>query len=138
MQRVFVFPGQGSQSVGMLAEFAEHDRIIIDTFAESSAVLGYDLWQLVQQGPTEKLSETVHQQPAMLTADIATWRYWLKSGGVEPDAVAGHSLGEFAALVAAGTLAVRRCRAAGARTCRTHAGRGARWHGRDCRRARTG
>ncbi len=104
MQRVFVFPGQGSQSVGMLAEFAEHDRVITDTFAESSAALGYDMWQLVQQGPADKLSETVYQQPAMLTADIATWRYWLKSGGRQPDAVAGHSLGEFAALVAAGTL----------------------------------
>src|SRR5262245_52405347 len=104
MQRVFVFPGQGSHSVGMLAELAAHDRVVIDTFAESSAVLGYDLWQLVQQGPAEKLNETVHQQPAMLTADIATWRCWRNAGGKPPDAVAGHSLGEFAALVAAGTL----------------------------------
>lgn len=104
MQRVFVFPGQGSHSVGMLADLAAQDCIVIDTFAESSAVLGYDLWQLVQQGPAEKLNETVHQQPAMLTADIATWRCWLNAGGARPDAVAGHSLGEFAALVAAGTL----------------------------------
>jgi [acyl-carrier-protein] S-malonyltransferase len=104
MQRVFVFPGQGSHSVGMMAELAAQDRVVIDTFAESSQALGYDLWQLVQQGPAEKLNETVHQQPAMLTADIATWRYWLNAGGTKPDVVAGHSLGEFAALVAAGTL----------------------------------
>lgn len=104
MQRVFVFPGQGSHSVGMLAELAAQDPVVIQTFAESSAALGYDLWQLVQQGPAEKLNETVHQQPAMLTADIATWRYWLNAGGTKPDVVAGHSLGEFAALVVAGTL----------------------------------
>jgi [acyl-carrier-protein] S-malonyltransferase len=104
MQRVFVFPGQGSHSVGMLAELAAQDRVVIDTFTESSVALGYDLWQLVQQGPAGQLNETIHQQPAMLTADIATWRYWLNAGGARPDAVAGHSLGEFAALVAAGTL----------------------------------
>lgn len=104
MRRVFVFPGQGSQSVGMLAGLAERSSVIAETFAESSAVLGYDLWQLVSTGPAEKLGETVHQQPAMLTADIATWRYWFKEGGTAPDAVAGHSLGEFAALVATGTL----------------------------------
>jgi len=104
MQRVFVFPGQGSQSVGMLAELAQRDRVIVDTFAESSGVLGYDLWQLVQQGPAELLNETERTQPAMLTADIATWRYWVKLGGRAPDAVCGHSLGEFAALVAADVL----------------------------------
>jgi [acyl-carrier-protein] S-malonyltransferase len=104
MRRVFVFPGQGSQSVGMLSELAERSAVIGETFAESSAVLGYDLWQLVQEGPAERLSQTIHQQPAMLTADIATWRYWFALGGTAPDAVAGHSLGEFAALVAAGTL----------------------------------
>ncbi|MEO6078798.1 MAG: ACP S-malonyltransferase [Steroidobacteraceae bacterium] len=104
MQRVFVFPGQGSQSVGMLAELAQQDRVIADTFVEASAVLGYDLWQLVQQGPAESLNETVRTQPAMLTAGIATWRYWLKQGGYTPDAVCGHSLGEFPALVAAGAL----------------------------------
>lgn len=104
MQRVFVFPGQGSQSVGMLAELAVQDRVVTDTFAEASAVLGYDLWALVQQGPAEKLSDTVVQQPAMLTAGIATWRYWLARGGYRPDAVCGHSLGEFSALTAAGSL----------------------------------
>jgi len=104
MQRVFVFPGQGSQSVGMLAELATQERIVADTFAEAAAVLGYDLWALVQTGPVERLNETVVTQPAMLTADIATWRYWLARGGRAPDAVCGHSLGEFAALVAAGAL----------------------------------
>lgn len=104
MQRVFVFPGQGSQSVGMLAELAGQDRVFTDTFAECSAVLGYDLWQLVQEGPAETLSQTEHQQPAMLAAGVATWRYWQKQGGYAPDAVCGHSLGEFSALVAAGVL----------------------------------
>lgn len=101
---VFVFPGQGSQSVGMLAELAARDAVIADTFAEASAVLGYDLWQLVGQGPVEKLNETVHTQPVMLTAGVATWRYWRRAGGYAPAAVAGHSLGEFTALVAAGVL----------------------------------
>jgi [acyl-carrier-protein] S-malonyltransferase len=104
MQRVFVFPGQGSQSVGMLAELARQDRVVVDTFAEASGVLGYDLWELVQQGPVEALNATERQQPAMLTAGIATWRYWLKQGGARPDAVCGHSLGEFTALVAAEAL----------------------------------
>lgn len=104
MQRVFVFPGQGSQSVGMMGQLAERDRIVVDTFEEASAALGYDLWQLVQQGPAEKLNETVHTQPAMLAAGVATWRYWIKLGGDAPDAVAGHSLGEFTALTAAGAL----------------------------------
>ena len=104
MQRVFVFPGQGSQSVGMLAELAAQDRVVIDTFGEASAVLGYDLWELVQQGPAERLSDTVVQQPAMLTAGIATWRFWQARGGYRPDAVCGHSLGEFSALTAAGAL----------------------------------
>lgn len=104
MQRVFVFPGQGSQSVGMLADLAQQDSVVTDTFAEASAVLGYDLWNLVQQGPAETLSETEKQQPAMLAAGIATWRYWLKQGGAKPDAVCGHSLGEYSALVAAGAL----------------------------------
>jgi [acyl-carrier-protein] S-malonyltransferase len=104
MPRVFVFPGQGSQSVGMMAELAAQDRVVADTFAEASGALGYDLWALVQQGPAERLNETVHTQPAMLVADVATWRCWLNAGGSRPDAVAGHSLGEYAALVAAGSL----------------------------------
>jgi [acyl-carrier-protein] S-malonyltransferase len=104
MRSVFVFPGQGSQSVGMLKEQAEHEPAIVETFAEASSVLGYDLWQLVQNGPAEKLSETEFQQPAMLAAGVATWRYWLRKGGATPDVVCGHSLGEFSALTAAGAL----------------------------------
>ncbi len=104
MQSVFVFPGQGSQSVGMMKELAARDGVVTETFAEASAVLGYDLWQLVGEGPAEKLNETVHTQPAMLAAGIATWRCWLNAGGARPAAVAGHSLGEYAALVAAGVL----------------------------------
>jgi [acyl-carrier-protein] S-malonyltransferase len=104
MQSVFVFPGQGSQSVGMMAALAERDRIVTDTFAEASAVLGYDLWKLVQEGPAETLAATVHTQPAMLAADVATFRYWCNAGGAMPAAVAGHSLGEYAALVAAKVL----------------------------------
>jgi [acyl-carrier-protein] S-malonyltransferase len=104
MSSVFVFPGQGSQSVGMLAELAGRDAVIGETFAEASAVLGLDLWQLVAEGPADRLNETVHTQPVMLVAGVATWRYWLKSGGGRPTAVAGHSLGEYTALVAAGVL----------------------------------
>jgi len=104
MSSVFVFPGQGSQSVGMLAELASRDGIVTETFAEASSVLGYDLWQLTSAGPAERLNETVHTQPVMLTAGVATWRYWLKAGGARPTAVAGHSLGEYTALVAAGVL----------------------------------
>ncbi|HEY7888495.1 MAG TPA: ACP S-malonyltransferase [Steroidobacteraceae bacterium] len=102
----FVFPGQGSQSVGMLAALAPagSEAAIRDTFAEASAVLGYDLWQLVMQGPAERLNSTECTQPAMLAAGIATWRLWRDRGGPEPRAVCGHSLGEFSALVAAGAL----------------------------------
>jgi [acyl-carrier-protein] S-malonyltransferase len=104
MRRVFVFPGQGSQSVTMLQELATHSRTVVDTFAEASTVLGYDLWQLVQSGPVEKLNETEVTQPAMLTAGIATWRLWREQGGASPDVVCGHSLGEFSALVAANAV----------------------------------
>ncbi len=103
----FVFPGQGSQSVGMLAALAPAagaDSAIGDTFAEASAVLGYDLGELVAQGPAERLNGTECTQPAMLAAGIATWRVWRGNGGAEPAVVSGHSLGEFSALVAAGAL----------------------------------
>jgi [acyl-carrier-protein] S-malonyltransferase len=103
----FVFPGQGSQSVGMLAGLAAApaaDSAIRDTFAEASAVLGYDLGQLVAHGPAERLNATECTQPAMLAAAIATWRIWRGHGGGEPAVVCGHSLGEFSALVAAGAL----------------------------------
>jgi [acyl-carrier-protein] S-malonyltransferase len=94
MQSGFVFPGQGSQSIGMLAELAAQDRIIADTFAEASATLGHDLWQLVAAGPAEKLNQTINTQPVMLTAGVATWRYWLKAGGlVEPERWDGRESG---------------------------------------------
>ena len=103
----FVFPGQGSQSVGMLAGLAPAagaESAIRDTFAEASAVLGYDLRQLVAHGPAERLNATECTQPAMLAGSVATWRVWLGCGAAEPSVVCGHSLGEFSALVAAGAL----------------------------------
>jgi [acyl-carrier-protein] S-malonyltransferase len=99
-----VFPGQGSHSVGMLAALAATDPVIRATFDEASAVLGYDLWQLSQEGPPERLNRTEFTQPALLAAGIATLRLWTKRGGGDPAAVSGHSLGEFTALVAAGAL----------------------------------
>ncbi|WP_152224539.1 ACP S-malonyltransferase [Pseudomonas sp. SCB32] len=101
----FVFPGQGSQSLGMLAELGAQHAVVRDTFAEASAALGYDLWALVQEGPEERLNQTDKTQPAILTASIALWRLWQAEGGVQPAYVAGHSLGEYSALVAAGSLA---------------------------------
>ena len=103
MSFAFVFPGQGSQSVGMLSSLAAAQELRA-TFAEASAVLGYDLWELTQQGPAERLNATENTQPAMLAAGIALARLWHKRGGGEPVAVAGHSLGEFTALVCSGAL----------------------------------
>lgn len=100
----FVFPGQGSQSVGMLADMLPLNSIIQTTFAEASETLGYDLWQLVQNGPGDELNDTRRTQPAMLTAGIAIWRLWQAQGGPEPQYLAGHSLGEYTALVAAGAM----------------------------------
>ncbi len=100
----FVFPGQGSQSLGMLAEQGAQQPLVLDTFAEASAALGYDLWALTQQGPEEQLNRTDRTQPAILCASVALWRLWLAEGGVRPTFVAGHSLGEYSALVAAGSL----------------------------------
>ncbi len=97
----FVFPGQGSQQVGMLGELAGQHSIITDTFTEASDALGYDLWKLVQEGPVEDLNSTDKTQPALMTASIALWRLWLEQGGAKPALVAGHSLGEYTALVAA-------------------------------------
>lgn len=99
----FVFPGQGSQSVGMLADFAD-ETIVVDTFKEASEALGYDLWQLIAEGPAEKLNETQITQPALLTASIALWRLWQAKTEVKPVVLAGHSLGEYSALVAAGVI----------------------------------
>ncbi len=104
MAVAFVFPGQGSQSVGMLATLAAAEPLVRKTFAEASAVLGYDLWHLCQSGPEEALGVTEKTQPAMLAAGVATWRVWRNKGGAVPKAMAGHSLGEYSALVAAGCL----------------------------------
>jgi [acyl-carrier-protein] S-malonyltransferase len=104
MSIAFVFPGQGSQSVGMMSALASLSPVIESTFAEASAVLGYDLWRRCQDGPAELLNATQCQQPAMLAAGIATYRLWRERGGAAPEAMAGHSLGEFTALVAAGCL----------------------------------
>ncbi len=101
-----VFPGQGSQSVGMLSELAETHDSVKATFAEASNVLGYDLWQRVQDGPAEKLAETTVTQPAMLAAGVATWRVWIAEEGEVPTQVAGHSLGEYSALVAANAVSL--------------------------------
>jgi [acyl-carrier-protein] S-malonyltransferase len=100
-----VFPGQGSQAVGMQAELAVEFGEIMATYAEASEQLGYDLWNLVQTGTTDQLAETVVTQPAMLTAGVAAWRVWQKAGGPEPQQLAGHSLGEYTALVCAESLA---------------------------------
>lgn len=104
MTLAFVFPGQGSQSVGMQADLAEQHPIVRDTFAEAGEILGQDLWALVQQGPAEKLAETTITQPAMLCAGVAAWRVWQERGGETPAQVAGHSLGEYSALVAASAM----------------------------------
>ncbi len=104
MTLAFVFPGQGSQSIAMQDELAEAFPEVQETYAEASEELGYDLWQLVQEGPKEKLDETVVTQPLMMTAGIAGWRVWRKAGGKTPVLLAGHSLGEYTALVCAGVI----------------------------------
>lgn len=103
----FVFPGQGSQSLGMLAELGAEQPLVIETFKEASQALGYDLWKLVQEGPEDQLNQTDKTQPAILTASIALWRLWLEQGSERPAYVAGHSLGEYSALVAAGSLSLK-------------------------------
>lgn len=104
MKSAFVFPGQGSQSVGMLKAAADLWPMISETFDEASNVLGYDVWHLCQHGPVEELNQTTVTQPALLTASIALWRQWCVAGGPRPDYMAGHSLGEYSALVAAESL----------------------------------
>lgn len=106
MTFALVFPGQGSQSVGMMQAFAD-SRAIRETFAEASDTLGQDLWQLVAEGPADALNATVNTQPVMLTAGYAVYRLWRERGGGEPFMVAGHSLGEYTALVAAGVIAFK-------------------------------
>lgn len=104
MSLAFVFPGQGSQSIGMMSALAKLSPVVEATFAQASDVLGYDLWQRCQQGPVEALNATECTQPAMLTAGAATYRLWIERGGARPSLMAGHSLGEWSALVAAGCL----------------------------------
>jgi [acyl-carrier-protein] S-malonyltransferase len=107
MTLAFVFPGQGSQSIGMLAALGAAEPVVRDTFAEASDVLGYDLWALCQAGPEADLGATERTQPAMLAAGVATWRAWLRHGGPRPVAMAGHSLGEYSALVCSEALDFR-------------------------------
>lgn len=102
----FVFPGQGSQQLAMLSELAQQYPLIEQTFAEASAALGYDLWSLTQHGPEADLNSTDKTQPALLTAGVAIWRLWLQQGGEQPGLLAGHSLGEYTALVCAGVMSL--------------------------------
>ena len=104
-QLAFVFPGQGSQKVGMLADIAAAYPIVGETFAEASDALGYDMWALIQGGPQEELNLTEKTQPVLLASSVALWRVWQLRGGAQPSLLAGHSLGEFSALVCAGTIA---------------------------------
>ena len=104
MSIAMVFPGQGSQSQGMQADLAEEFSFVQEAYSEASDVLGYDLWQLVQDGPAEKLAETVVTQPAMLTAGYCAWLAWTERGGAKPEQMAGHSLGEYTALLCAGAM----------------------------------
>lgn len=104
MTKAIVFPGQGSQAVGMLADLYEAHDAVKQTFAEASDVLGYDLWALVSEDADGKLSQTEYTQPALLTASVAVWRAYLAKGGEKPEFLAGHSLGEYSALVCAGIV----------------------------------
>lgn len=104
LKLAFVFPGQGSQSVGMLAELAQQFSIVKETFAQASDVLHYDLWQLTQQGPEEVLNQTEKTQPALLAGSVAIWHIWQAQALPQPILLAGHSLGEYSALVCAGAL----------------------------------
>jgi len=99
-----VFPGQGSQQLGMLGDLAAEHSIIQEIFAEASEALGFDLWSMVQQGPEADLNSTENTQPALLTSSVALWRLWQQQGGETPATVAGHSLGEYSALVCAGAI----------------------------------
>ncbi|GEK72317.1 malonyl CoA-acyl carrier protein transacylase [Halomonas halophila] len=99
-----IFPGQGSQQIGMLRELAERYSVVRTTFEEAADALGYDLWQVVQEGPAESLNATACTQPALLTASVAIWRVWQELEGPRPGAMAGHSLGEYSAMVCAGAL----------------------------------
>lgn len=106
LNTAFVFPGQGSQSIGMLSDFTPEYPVITDLFVEASDVVGYDLWQLVQQGPEARLNQTEHTQVAMLVADVAIYQLIRQLGVPSPQLMAGHSLGEYAALVCADALSL--------------------------------
>jgi [acyl-carrier-protein] S-malonyltransferase len=105
MTHAFIFPGQGSQSVGMLADLNATYPIVQQTFEQASDILHYDLWKLSQNGPKESLNQTEKTQPALLASSVALWRIWQDQGGTEPSFMAGHSFGEYSALVCAGALA---------------------------------
>ncbi|MDO5187281.1 ACP S-malonyltransferase [Legionella pneumophila] len=107
VKSAFVFPGQGSQSIGMLSDFMPQYTVVTDSFAEASEALGYDLWDLVQNGPETKLNQTEYTQAAMLTADVAIYRLLMQLGVPQPQVMAGHSLGEYAALVCANSLSLK-------------------------------
>lgn len=104
MKTAFIFPGQGSQAIGMMSDLADAHSVVKDTFSEASDALGLDMWGMCQNGPIEDLSQTENTQPALLTCGIAAWRVWQELGGAKPDIMAGHSLGEYTALVAAGAI----------------------------------
>lgn len=106
MKFALVFPGQGSQSLGMMAAYGD-SPVVRATFDDASGALGRDLWQMVTEGPAEALNQTINTQPLMLTAGVAVWRLWQEQGGLQPTIVAGHSLGEYSALVAAGVLELK-------------------------------
>ena len=103
MKFAFLFPGQGSQAVGMMAGFGDHP-VVRETFVEASEILKRDMWALVADGPSEELNKTINTQPAMLAAGVAVYRAWLQAGGSAPAVMAGHSLGEYSALTAAGAI----------------------------------
>jgi len=106
-QTAFVFPGQGSQSIGMMSHWSDYQNLVSDVYQQASEQLGYDLWQLVQQGPVETLNQTEKTQPAMLCAGVASWRIWQQSASnISVEVLAGHSLGEYTALVCANSLSL--------------------------------
>ncbi len=108
-QLAFVFPGQGSQSVGMLAELAAREPVVREAFAEASEGAGIDLWSLSQEGPGDQLNRTEFTQPALLAAGVAAWRAWQQQGGAQPSVLAGHSLGEYTALVCSEAISFADC-----------------------------
>jgi acyl transferase domain-containing protein len=136
MAFAFVFPGQGSQAVAMMAAYGD-SAVVRATFDEASAALDQDLWQLLADGPAEALAQTVNTQPVMLSAGVAVYRLWLDMGGEVPTVVAGHSLGEYTALVVCRRHRLQGCGAAGSPACGGDAGSGPCGRGGDGRHSRT-